>query len=183
MSNRSVDRLALISRLLLDERVLELRMENEALRLKLFWKDHNLCELRDLMAMANRAGPDCSCTSCALTYRKRIEKDRQPRDEPCSFKPWFESILADLDMICIIGFWPELKPVFDHDCTDYHVYDVDSHFHHNGQANWLFWGYGSKLWKAKTINDPELQKLKRLFERLKREIHGPTQPITPPPPP
>ena len=48
------------------------------------------------------------------------------------------------------------------------VFDVDCHFVklcENG-GGWFMFTYGAKLWSAKTINDPELKKLEKLFELL-----------------
>ena len=46
----SVDRLALVCKVLLDARFLELKRENERLKLSLFWVDHSINTLKKLMA-------------------------------------------------------------------------------------------------------------------------------------
>jgi hypothetical protein len=71
--NRGVHKLALVSKLLLDKEVIHLRQENEALRLKLFWKEHNRSELSDRMREANQAhkGPGARvCHVLCLAERK-----------------------------------------------------------------------------------------------------------------
>jgi hypothetical protein len=51
-----VDKLALVSKVLLDQRFLELKQENEQLKLQLFWKEYNMFRLVKLISMANRYG-------------------------------------------------------------------------------------------------------------------------------
>ncbi len=46
------------------------------------------------------------------------------------------------------------------------VYDVDTHFVHLTRDDWFLFSYGAKLWRATASDDPELQKLVRLSERL-----------------
>ncbi len=55
-----IERLAAVSKILFDTRLFELRRENEALKLKLFWKEHSPRMLRDCMSHANHLGPDCA---------------------------------------------------------------------------------------------------------------------------
>jgi hypothetical protein len=57
-----VHRLALVPKLLLDREVIQLRGENERLRLQLFWRDHNAKKLSKAMAAANQStrGPQCA---------------------------------------------------------------------------------------------------------------------------
>jgi hypothetical protein len=45
----AVDRLALVSKVLLDSRFLELKRKNERLTLSLFWVDHSINTLKKLM--------------------------------------------------------------------------------------------------------------------------------------
>ena len=49
LSMNGVERLALVSKILFDTRLLELKRENEALKLKLFWKEHNPSHLKAAM--------------------------------------------------------------------------------------------------------------------------------------
>jgi len=178
MSDRSLDRLALVSKIMLDERVIALRKENELLRLQLFWKDHCDSQLKILMEQANQSGPNCSCLACGACGRMDLESRQiRPMDSTCKFKRWFENILASCDMTCVTGVFKGMEPAGQHmscvrgDCP----YDVDAHFHHLAHEDWVSWIYGAKLWKAQSVNDPELLKLKRLFEVLETEAYGPDE--------
>ena len=160
----SLDRLALVCKIMLDQRILDLRSENEALRLKLFWKDHGKNKLRDRMAQANQMGPNCMCIACAVSGR--MDEEAETVHSSCTFKEWFEGLLSKCGLTCITGV--DMVPVGPHmscDCGNY-VYDVNSHFHHLTNDDWVAWMYGAKLWKAQSVSDPELQKLKKLFEIL-----------------
>lgn len=59
---QGVERLSLVAKVLMDTRLLELKRENEELKLKLFWKDHNPSMLKQAMAVANtvEGGPRCA---------------------------------------------------------------------------------------------------------------------------
>ena len=177
MSDRSLDRLALVSKIMLDERVIALRKENELLRLQLFWKNHRKSELQKLMGEANQSRPNCNCLSCAVSGRLDPESSQTlPRGAPCTFKPWFENLLVGCDMTCVTGMGEE-ESVTQHmscDCGNW-VYNVDAHFHNLARDDWVAWVYGAKLWKAQSANDPELLKLKRLFEVLETEAYGPDE--------
>ena len=68
---QGVERLSLVAKVLMDTRLQELRRENEELRLKLFWKEHNPSMLRQAMTVANTAegGPRCACLACIVGGR------------------------------------------------------------------------------------------------------------------
>jgi len=176
MSDRSLDRLALVSKIMLDERVVALRQENERLRLQLFWKDHGKSQLEEYMAQANQSGPNCNCLACAVSGRMDPGNSQTlPLGSECMFKPWFEDILVKCDMICVTGVPAEMEPAVQHMSCGNFVYDVDADFHHLTRDDWFVWLYGAKLWKAQSVNDPEVLKLKRLFEVLEVEIFGPDE--------
>ena len=162
-----IDKLALISKLILDERVLELRREIEALRLELFCRDHNIGRLTALMREANR----CECCQCEFVgiYCPTIPRVTT-LVQTCIFDDWFHSLIVSCGMT--VGELQDNQSSVDfhmshaYNLDGQRVYDVDAHFYQRHEI-FSFWKYGSKLWKAKSVNDPELQKLKRLFERLK----------------
>lgn len=160
-----LDRLALISKLLLEPRLLELRNENERLKLELFWKTHSMSKLKRLMEACNQ---ECRCLSCAVSGRMEEHCRAMPWGTHCKFKAWFDQQLAMHGLTSIQGVQINQDPVCQHmSCDDENwVYDVDSHFHHLTRDDWVTWMYGSKLWKAKTVNDPEVLKLQALFLSL-----------------
>ncbi len=171
LSMNGVERLAAVSKILFDTRLLELRRENEALKLKLFWKEHNPCHMNAAMYLANTAdgGPSCSCLACVITGRHVDDRD-EPYPLTCTFKSWFEQVLQEHDMSTLVGLpdvpiWVDGRVVDDHN----NVLDTDHHFVHVFASNGTVsgWVYGSKLWKATSVRDSELAKLQRLFRTLK----------------
>jgi hypothetical protein len=169
-----LDRMALISRLLLEPRILALRTENEALKLKLFWKEHNKSDLETLMTACNQNGIQCNCLSCAISGRMDEEQTALPRGAVCRFKQWFEEQLAKHGLSSKCGVDEDQEDVGPHiSCDDGNgVFDVDSHFHHLVRDDWYVWMYGAKLWKAKSVTDPEAVKLQALFYTLSRSAEG-----------
>lgn len=166
-----VERLAVVSKILFDTRLLELKRENEALKLKLFWKEHNPEELNKAMHLANTAnggcGPACSCLACAVSGRHESDYGEVAEKKPCKFKPWFEQVLREHDMSIARGL-PDVPIWVDGSVVDSHndVLDDGHHFSNLASQDWFCWTYGSKLWKATSVHDPELAKLERLFQYL-----------------
>ena len=163
-----IDKLALVSRLILDERVLCQRRDIEDLRLQLFWKDHNIERLAILMRSVNTL---CNCINCEFVG---INRRSVPRSEECKFDGWFQEHVIGCGMTvgvprseCGSAGLPASAFHMSHAyfLEDQKVYDVDAHFYQQ-EAICLFWKYGSKLWKATSVDDPELGKLHALFERL-----------------
>lgn len=160
-----VERLAMVSKILFDTRLLELKRENEALRLKLFWKEHNPKELDKAMYLANTANPACSCLACAVSGRYKSEPGEVAEKKPCTFKPWFEQVLREHDMsVCHVVDMPRVDGSVCNSHND--VFDDGQHFTNFAGCDWKWWAYGSKLRKATSVRDPELAKLERLFQYL-----------------
>jgi hypothetical protein len=166
-----VERLAMVSKILFDTRLFELVRENEALQLKLFWKEHSPRMLRGCMHHANHLGPDCACFSCVVTGRHDDDiEDDEPSPLTCTFAPWFEQLVREHDMSTLEGLpdvpiWVDGRVI----CDNYlDVLDSDHHFVHffNQYGTACDWAYGSKLWKATSVRDRELVKLERLFRTL-----------------
>lgn len=165
---QGVERLALVAKVLMDTRLLELKRENEELKLKLFWRDHNPSMLRQAMAAANMVdgGPRCSCLACIvgvrcangtrgfapylfLTRNEQLVMSHRCHLR-CQFQPWFEAKIREAGMS--VGF-DALR-------------DDGQHFSNLGSADWNTFVYGSRLWKASSTADPELGKLEKLFHAL-----------------
>ena len=89
---QGAERLATVCKVLFDVRLLELRREHEALKhksdalkLKVFWLQHDDLKLKQHLAWANdsSAGPNCSCSECYWNGRF------DPSDEPRQILPYF----------------------------------------------------------------------------------------------
>ena len=169
---RGLDKLALVSKVLLDQRVIELRREVEELRLRLFWKDHSMQRLEKLMAQANSYGdnaPKCVCFACGGKGRIRDEDMGDVVvSASCTFTPWFKERLVQ----CGLTFQPMTAAI---SCTSLgrplrmgggEVYDVDVHLLLFRDDELFKLSYGTKLYDAKSAKDPELQKLAALFDTL-----------------
>jgi len=174
----AVDRLALVSKILLDQRFLELKRENERLTLMLFWHDHGMYTLRKLMSHANNkraGGPRCRCRHGARAerYLPMYSHRNDAGYEECRFGPWFE------------------QTVLEHGLS-FASSGKDSHFPRDGDresgtmppggvhfllvpteqapvTSWCTWEYGAKLLDAQTTQDPGLLSLTALFQSLGEE--------------
>ncbi len=147
-----ISRLATVAHILYDREVLELRQENErlfreneklheenqAFKLKLFWRDHHAERLRFAMYMYSGRHPN-------------LASDNVISDV------WIEPMLQN----CGLAF----ESVYNL----FHLYvseqsDLDTHI--VCSSPFKFVAYGTKLWKAKSVDDPEICKLKALFDAL-----------------
>ena len=152
----------------MDARVAELRRENEELRLRLFWKDYRVSKLQKAMQMANcwENSPNCNCWQCAVTGRMDCDT-LVDESRKCGFISWFEAKVAACDLI--VGYVLRDSTQSQHVSNPLNgVWDTDCHIVKIVMfgGDWSLFTYGSRLWKAKTVNDPELEKLKKLFELL-----------------
>ena len=172
-----VERLAVVSKILFDSRLLELKRENEALNLKLFWKEHNPGMLKRAMLVANRseAGPGCTCLACIVGGRCANGTQGfapYPADEyddhfvlsrgdmchlRCQFKPWFEQKIQEAGMRVETE---TASPEGDG------VRDVGQHFSNFGMCDWNTWVYGSAVCRATSVENEDLAKLNQLFLSL-----------------
>lgn len=142
----------------------DLEKQITGLKLKIFWKNHNRSQLQFAMKNANQDvnGPDCVCLACAVSGRKDEEKEAKGFD--CTFKPYFEALLTEFGLT--VGCCDGEPAGVAHDSDDF-IYNNDTHFVHVGaREDWFCFAYGAKLWSATASDDPELQKLVHLFERL-----------------
>ncbi len=170
----AADRFASVAKLLSDMRVNELLKENRELKMELFWHKYNYHELRVAMTDANLKfmGPDCKCSECSLARRRDDEED-DDASSACRFVPYFNGLLAEC------GLTSQTVPVLFPDGVErpcggggHMVLDVDTHLVGIGSSDWGYFTYGSKLWKACSVDDPELRKLVMLFEKLQEELGG-----------
>jgi len=174
----AVDRLALVSKILLDQRFLELKRENERLTLMLFWRDHGMCTLRKLMSHANNTrpgGPRCRCRHCARAERYWPMYSHGNNDgyEECRFGPWFEQTLQEHGLsFASSGKDSHFARDADRESGTMPAGGVHFLLVPNEQApvaSWYKWEYGAKLRDAQTTQDPGLLSLTALFQTLGEE--------------
>jgi hypothetical protein len=163
-----VERLALVSKLFCDVQIIALRRENERLKLELFWKKYSADMLhRELYEFHSTCNLfRCWCVSCSANGRLYLDEDEAAhyaalpasqtlRCKPCNYKPWFVDLIHDMDMRVAYGV----------------DYGLDSeHFRFFAVENW-FWGYGSRLLNASSVDDPDLRKLEGMFDKLGYMTH------------
>ncbi len=151
----------------LKEKKKALMEEIRAFKLKLYWKDHNISQLETAMSNANQCGPDapmCRCLACAVSGRLDKEEESNGGFE-CFFKPYFETLLSKCGMT-FQHFQGKDSGQHDADDSGNSVYDDDTHFVFLGRDDWFAFAIGAKLWKATTVDNPELRKLSTLFQSL-----------------
>ena len=165
---QGVERLSIVSKVLFDSRLIELRRENEALRLeqkrtidavkleqkhtidalklKVFWLEHDDLKLKEHLEMANNLydGPNCCCRGCYWNGRFGLNPDKLVLPGVnCTFMPWFENEIVDFDMTSSVGNSTEVT-------THFAIYDGECHF-----GRWLL--------EIPTCEHPEQRKVYELF--------------------
>jgi hypothetical protein len=142
-------RLSAVSKVLFDKELIELRREYEVLKLshqslelKLFWEEHSV---ENLHAALKRNG-----------IRGRFLVHVGGGLVECTLFPWFPTLAKGCGLDIAENDSEPLKVNYKS--------EVDSHCIVRRGRGVI--AYGAKIWNAKTISDPELQKLKVLFEIL-----------------
>jgi hypothetical protein len=154
-----VERLTLVSKVLLDSRLCELKSENEALRLQVFALQHSFDHLAQRMQWANcsHSGPWCTCHDCLQSGRFHPEYAGPGIDRcvfQCTFKPFFERLVAQCNMS--VGYRET--------DTDTHFLCLDSPL--APHELWHSWHYGTKLAFTHASSKADLAKLQQLFQVL-----------------
>ena len=149
-----VERLSIVSKVLFDSRLCELKRENEALWLRVFWLEHSEQQLAERMQRANcsESGPWCSCFACLESGRFHPTYAGPGTDMcglKCTFKPWFEEIVGRCGMS--VGH-------VENEC-DTHLWYAESSCY----PSRFSWGYGRKLTDVRRSDDCEFCKLETLF--------------------
>jgi hypothetical protein len=167
-----VESLSIVCKVLLDMRLLELRRENEALKLEqkqatdalklqVFWLQHDDLKLKQHLAWANDCdtGPGCCCAGCY--WNGRFDYADEPKaiesDVSCTFVPWFEARIVDFGLTSSAG----------------HAHQVTTHFalDEDGQIDFARW-----FLDTPTCAHPDLRKVHDLlayFARLAGQIEQP----------
>ena len=179
---QGVERLSLVAKVLMDTRLLELKRENETLKMQVFWRDHSPSMLNQAMAAANKmpAGPRCACLACivggrcedgtrgfapypfAHMYDEQLVVSQSDRCHlRCQFKPWFEDKIREAGMRVVTE---TALPEGDG------VRDEGQHFSNFGMADWNTWEYGSAVYKSTCVENEDLAKLNQLFVTLRAHV-------------
>ena len=163
-TTKQFSRLALVSHVFYEREIVELRQKNEELELKLFWKDHCAPKLLNAICSGNSWFRICNCEECRLFQRYSGFVHRSERIFECHFMEWFAGLLQGHGLTSVDNnaTWVDCPHI---DGTDGSPLDV--HFV-NATGEWDHILYGTKLTNAKHVNDPELKKLKALFEELEQ---------------
>ena len=157
---------------LLDRRFVQLKNENERLRLELFWTKYHAHKFSNALKFANKYGPACSCSECDLRGHNSVANfSSRPYDpsEGCAFRPWF--IAKAWRCGVTIGHANDegaiVKGAEKVGFRD-PIYNVDTHlvFLNHRERNARYVHYGARLSNVTSVTDPELQKLVDLFVSL-----------------
>ena len=160
---KGVDLLALASKAFMDTRFLELKNENERLKLERFWQSYGPDQFSKQLSSFHwrTCWFSCLCVSCV--EHKRFEPlpphvldayeaegiEREYANETweyCHYRPWFDEFLCDLE-------------------EDVGEISTEHIFFKGNNLEWV-WGYGSKFLNARSVADPELRKLENIFDEL-----------------
>lgn len=158
----------LVAKILFDQELFDLQKENKKLKLSIFWSKHSLDALCEKMEIANRMLVNCTCVHCFYCGRSLCGNFNEV--ETCLFKSWFEKLLAECKLTTLFierGIGCDGLPVcqLEHESNG-DVLDVDAHLVMMDAHCWTCFTYGSRLVHADSVQDPELQKLAKLFEAL-----------------
>ena len=139
-----VDRLALVSKAFMDTAFLELKREHERLQLELFWNMYSAEYLNIEMDLW------CRCAGCVKNgrYLHEIHEHASQWTGPCAYKRWFEEMLDNNEMDVSHGVDDE---------------DDNVHFNILNNIDGWYWRYGRAFTEARSVDDPELRKLEKMF--------------------
>jgi hypothetical protein len=137
----------------------DLKEENRQLRLAAFWDKFNAASLLRAI-MIDQGHPQCKCDICSLTGRLNGGRLEQAPKE-CTYRAWIRKKVSDAGMT-----------LSEKQCTDktlhtpssgfIYVSEEDAHFAASHETR-LGITFAAKLWKAQSVEDPELEKLVGMF--------------------
>jgi hypothetical protein len=171
-----LSRLAQVGKIICDKGFSDAVKENEKLRLSLFWTKYSRRNMHKYLVYANMDRGDdlatrCNCSNCL--QRKWNDWEVEPEDYKhtvCAFLPLLERDIAECGLVTA----PDQRPngFVEHECNNgCPTPIVDAHIVRG--ENWVNFYYGTKISNATSVNDPELVKLKKLFDLLHPEDKQP----------
>lgn len=118
-------------------------------------------------------GPHCGCLVCGVAGRVIFSED-YPVPPQCLFKPAFEAILRELDISYSLAFLPRDNSAAGSAYVDVHGPDSlqdcsQEDVHLVAKHDWVFAGFGRRVWAATSVGDEGLRKMQRLMTRLYQE--------------
>ena len=160
-----MSRLALVSKVLCDRELFELRQVNEkqrleidALKLELFWNAHDISKLRRVISLVR------------IHYR---EHANARYDYQTEWILWIEPIMREFGLDVRVTDDPLTNGIIDEPfASNYSLPKSDLDVHFTCNANHVFTSFGAKLWKAKSVDDPELLKLKALYDDVRGAVNS-----------
>ena len=160
----SIDKLALVSRVLFEQRIIDQRKEIDALCLELFLRDFKRSKFMKRMSLANVIHKKCACSRCeGIFLTNLIIPEEAVHLAECILCPWMEEQIFKCGMVAV-------SKTGDHSaargCLTSGLYS-DSHFVIDYESGEFY--FGERLWGATTTKSPELDKLLRLFGLMCRE--------------
>ena len=196
----SIDKLALTSRLLYDERVIEQRKEIERLKVKLFFRDYTTDYLEKAMKHLNCLHTRCTCSGCKKTGRMFIG-DTEDKYAACTFGPWLDNVLKERGLVTLhmqdcedinftglyddeIGTKREnFVDKYDFCYEDFHLVETSNFYIRRGveyHTRWESVNIGRRLWNVESIDNQYIKQFERVFGASRECLSSPP---TPPPEP
>ena len=178
----ALDKLALVSRVMFDQRIIDMNKEISSLKSELAWEHFGPRELNYRLGENNSTGLEiiCTCEACLISKRFiecdleilnqtfRLKKNEDMR--ACIVKHCLQYHCGCLGLTCIEedadedGDGDGYDPVNDRDAVyntskDCHIY-IESH---QGDMFWKL-GYGKLLDPENFYNNPDLVKVQQLLD-------------------
>ena len=158
-----MSRLALVSKVLCDCELFELRQVNEkqrleidALKLELFWREYDVSKLRRIISLVR------------IHYRTRDHITDQT-----DWALYIEPILREFGIVVQITDDNPTRGVLEEPFgREYHMPRSELDVHLTCTRHHLITSYGAKLWKAKSVDDSELLKLKALYDDVRGAVNN-----------
>lgn len=166
MADPAFDRLACVCNMIMDQRVIDLRKENEELKLQVYWRDYNVLSLRDILNSAHVYAPGastCKCMPCCVSGFSSEVADANP-DVECAIAKWFKG-MAERHGLTVEPLHSDSKYV-QHPSSPVSVYDQDCHIVRLRVGDFSYYSFGARIWKARTVANSELRKLEALFMEI-----------------
>jgi len=156
----AMSRLALVSKVLCDRELFELRRVNEkqrlelnALKLDMFWREYDISKLRRIISLVR------------IHYRTRdnITDDWTSHIEP---------IMREFGIVVQITDDNPTRGILEEPFGEYYMPRSELDVHLTCNRYYTITSYGAKLWKARSVDDPELLKLKALYDDVRGAVNN-----------